>query len=72
MLGRAPGPPDVAVCPPDGGSNEPYPACFDPADFAPGRLPGEPESLLARRRALATITTFNAIAMRLQMRSRTT
>jgi hypothetical protein len=61
----AAGPADNAVCPRDGGSNEPYPACFDPARFAPGRLAGEPDSLLARRRALATITTFNAIALRL-------
>ena len=45
--------------PRNGGSNEPYPACFDPARFAPGRLAGEPDSLLVRRRALATITTFN-------------
>lgn len=61
----AAGPADNAVCPRNGGSNEPYPACFDPARFAPGRLAGEPDSLLARRRALATITTFNAIALRL-------
>ena len=61
----AAGPADSAVCPRDGSSNEPYPACFDPARFAPGRLPGEPESLIVRRRALATITTFNDIALRL-------
>ncbi|MGH6919272.1 MAG: hypothetical protein ACREJ0_16395 [Geminicoccaceae bacterium] len=61
----AAGPADNAVCPRDGSSNEPYPACFDPARFAPGRLAGEPDSLLVRRRALATITTFNAIALRL-------
>ena len=45
--------------------SEPYPACFDPARFAPGRLAGEPDSLLVRRRALATITTFNSVALRL-------
>jgi hypothetical protein len=61
----AAGPAERAVCPRDGGANEPYPACFDPARFAPGRLAGEPDSLLVRRRALATITTFNAIALRL-------
>jgi hypothetical protein len=61
----AAGPADNAVCPPNGGWNEPYPACFDPNRFAPGRLTGEPESLIVRRRALATITTFNAIALRL-------
>ena len=61
----AAGPADSAVCPRNGGTEEPYPACFDPARFAPGRLAGEPDSLLVRRRALATITTFNAIALRL-------
>jgi hypothetical protein len=61
----AAGPADSAVCPRNGGASEPYPACFDPARFAPGRLAGEPDSLLVRRRALATITTFNAIALRL-------
>jgi hypothetical protein len=43
----------------------PYRTCFVPSDFAPGGMPGEPESLVARRRALATITTYNAIALRL-------
>ena len=65
VIMAAAGPADNAVCPRDGGANEPYPACFDPARFAPGRLAGEPDSLLVRRRALATITTFNAIALRL-------
>ena len=61
----AAGPANDATCPRNGGSNEPYPTCFDPARFAPGRLAGEPDSLLARRRALATITTFNTVALRL-------
>jgi hypothetical protein len=61
----AAGPADNAVCPRDGGTKEPYPPCFDPARFAPGHPAGEPDSLLARRRALATITTFNTIALRL-------
>jgi hypothetical protein len=61
----AAGPAPDPVCPRDGGANAPYPACFDPAGFAPGRLAGEPDSLLVRRRALATITTFNSVALRL-------
>ena len=43
----------------------PYHTCFVPSDFAPGGMPGEPAALVARRRALATITTYNAIALRL-------
>jgi hypothetical protein len=61
----AAGPADDPVCSGNGGAKEPYPACFDPARFAPGRLAGEPDSLIVRRRALATITTFNSVAMRL-------
>ena len=54
-----------AICPEPTNPPPPYHACFVPSDFAPGGLPGEPASLVARRRALATITTYNAIALRL-------
>ncbi len=54
-----------AVCPEPTIPPPPYHPCFVPSDFAPGGMPGEPASLVARRRALATITTFNAIALRL-------
>lgn len=54
-----------AVCPKPSFPPEPYRTCFVPSDFVPGGLPGEPNSLAARRRALQTITTFNTIALRL-------
>ena len=54
-----------AICPEPTNPPPPYHACFVPSDFAPGGLPGEPAGLVARRRALATVTSFNAIALRL-------
>ena len=54
-----------AICPEPTNPPPPYHACFVPSDFAPGGSPGEPAGLVARRRALATVTSFNAIALRL-------
>jgi hypothetical protein len=65
IIEPAAGPGDSPVCARSVDPLEPYPACFNPTHFTPGHLPGEPDSLIARRRALATITVFNTIALRL-------
>ncbi len=62
---RSPSSLGPADCPRPTETPTPFAPCFDPSSFLTGYAPGEPESLLARRRALETIATFNSIALRL-------
>ncbi|MEM7022225.1 MAG: hypothetical protein AAF637_06480 [Pseudomonadota bacterium] len=53
------------ACDPANDPTKPFPDCFDPRVFLQESTSAEPDSLMARRQALATITTFNAVALRL-------
>ncbi|HET6522516.1 MAG TPA: hypothetical protein VFG47_22240 [Geminicoccaceae bacterium] len=54
------------VCPEEpSGPPTPYPLCFDPGEFLPGAVPGEPPSVAARRRALDTIAAYDVVVLRL-------